>query len=65
MPEIVKVCYNNLKKYNCGFDVTLLTKENYKDYIELPDFIFDKVSKGLISLTHLTDIARMRLLSLY
>ena len=65
MPEIVKICYNNLKKYNCGFEVTLLTKENYKDYIDLPDFILEKVSKGLVSLTHLADISRMKLLSLY
>ena len=65
MPEIVKICYRNLKKYNCWFEVTLLTNENYKDYIDLPDFILEKVSKGLVSLTHLADISRMKLLSLY
>ncbi len=65
MPEIVKICYNNLKTYNCGFEVTLLNKENFKDYIDLPEFILQKVANWTISLTHLSDIIRMKLLSVY
>lgn len=65
MPEIVKICYESIKKHSCDFDVILLTKDNYRDYIDLPEFILKKVSKWLISITHLSDIIRMRLLSLY
>ncbi len=65
MPEIVKICYKSIKDHCYDFDVILLTKDNFKDYIDLPEFIFKKVSKWLISITHLSDIIRMRLLSLY
>jgi len=65
MPEIVRICYKSIQDHSCGFEVVLLTKHNYKNYINLPEFILKKVSKWLISITHLSDIIRMRLLSLY
>lgn len=62
MPEIVKICYNNLIKNSCEHPVILITEHNFTDYVELPEFIIDKVKKNIISITHLSDILRVSLL---
>lgn len=65
MPEVVKSCYNSIKKYSCNHPVTLITDENLSEYISLPQNVQEKRSAGLISLTHYSDIARMFLLKNY
>lgn len=64
-PELVKICINSTRKHNCWYDVIIITKDNYLDYIKLPDSILRKVDEWLISITHLSDILRMWLLSQY
>lgn len=64
-PELVKRCVKSIKDHNCDYEVILLDKDNYKQYIELPDFITKKAYKGKITLTHLSDIIRMGLLKQY
>lgn len=61
MPKVVRACYMRLKKYNRN--VTLITKENIENYVHLPMAIYEKVSKGDISYTHLSDILRLTLLA--
>jgi hypothetical protein len=43
----------------------MITKENYKQYIDLPDFIMRKLELGIITITHFSDIVRFYLLSTY
>lgn len=64
MPNIVKICYYSQLKYvmDTGINYILLTKENIANYIDIPDFILEKVEKGQITLTHLSDIIRVLLL---
>ena len=38
-PEIVKKCFNNMKKYSNGARVIVLDRLNYVNYIELPEII--------------------------
>lgn len=60
MPPIVKACFESVKKHiSENVKVILLTKDNYSDYVDIPDYIIDKVEKKIISLTHLSDIIRM------
>ena len=61
MPKVVRECYKRLKKYNRN--VTLITKENIEKYVHLPKTIYEKVAKGYISYTHLSDILRLTLLA--
>lgn len=65
-PELVKKCYESiLRNKPADFRIVLLTMENIFEYIELPDYILEKYHKGMITATHLSDIIRLDLLSVY
>ena len=63
MPDIIRINYINLKKQLNGNHLILITSENYDDYIQLPDYVLEKLKNGIISLTHLSDLIRVMLLS--
>ena len=65
MPDIVKVCYNNLLSYANTHPVQLITKHNFMDFISIPEYILEKVSRGTITVTHFSDILRAALLFEY
>lgn len=58
-PYIVEKCITQLRKMSNGHPVNVITKNNYMDYIELPDYILIKHSKGIISNAHFSDILRV------
>ena len=65
-PEIIKVCLESQKKnLSSNIEHIIITKDNCADYIQLPDYIMQKVKSGHISLTHLSDIIRVNLLYKY
>lgn len=64
-PEIVKKCFNNMKKYSNGARVIVLDRLNYVNYIELPEIIERKFKEGKITITHLSDVIRFLLLYKY
>lgn len=43
----------------------IIDKDNYADYVDIPDYIMQKVNDGIITLTHFSDIIRVSLLSKY
>ena len=63
-PDIVKVCNSSLlKNYNDKTQkLIILDKNNLFDYITFPEYIMDKFNRGMISITHLSDLARVMLL---
>ena len=61
-PELVSRCINSIREQCQKHTVILLTKENVKDYADIPDFIYEKVDEGTITLTHYSDILRAQLL---
>ncbi len=66
-PDIIKICHNSLlKNYNPKTQkIHLITKDNYKEYVNIPRYIMDKVEKKIISITHLSDIIRSMILYNY
>lgn len=64
-PDLVKACLEQLKRNANGAEIIILTKDNYKNYIELPDYILEKRDKGYISFAQLSDIIRFTLLEKY
>ncbi len=68
-PPIVRACYNSLVhgewfKIN-GYQVNVINAENWKKYIELPDYIVKKWEKKQIPPALFTDLLRLQLLIKY
>lgn len=64
MPEIVHFCYESIKKNTPeGRNLILLDKDNLKDYVDIPDYIMEKLEKKMMTLIHFSDIVRMSLLA--
>lgn len=63
MPPIVRKCYDLAVAHAPqAHPVVLLTKENFTNYVQIPEYILKKVELGVITLTHFSDILRMALL---
>ena len=65
MPELVKCCYRSICNNSNGRKVILLTERNLTDYVDIPEYIKDKVKKRYITITHLSDLVRVELLYKY
>ena len=64
-PPIVKKAYSSLLKYAGNHKVIALDKDNVSEYAQFPEYIYDKVKSGEITLTHFSDLLRVSLLSSY
>ena len=64
-PEIVKRCIDSIEKELKGKEIVIITDDNYKEYVDFPEFITEKYKKGIITKTHFSDILRMALLKKY
>ena len=65
LPEIVKMCHASVNRHRGNHPFRILTRENYQEYVTLPDYIIDKFRSGEITITYLSDIIRFALLSQY
>lgn len=63
MPPIVKGCYNSVKKNAGSHPIILITFENYKEYVSIPEYIIRKLENKDISLAQFSDIIRNNLLA--
>lgn len=63
MPELVRICFQSVLDNNNGKNVILVTKDNVNDYIVFPEHVTEKFEKGLITLTHYSDLLRLGLLA--
>lgn len=61
-PTLVKKCINSIKN-STNHKVILLTNDNISDYVDLPDYIYEKYNKGTITNAQFSDILRMSLLA--
>ncbi len=65
-PSLIRKCYDSVcKNKPDGFDLVVLSDNNLREYIRLPEFIWEKYRQGYISTTHLSDIIRIELLCTY
>ncbi len=66
MPEIVKMCTESIKaSLPEGVEYILITKDNFKEYVDIPKYILEKLEKGIMSITAFSDILRVNLISRY
>ena len=64
-PEIVKMCFAGMNRHRGNHPLKIITQDNYRDYIDIPEHITLKVQEGIISLTHFSDMLRLYLLYHY
>lgn len=61
-PDLVKACIESIRRENKDCNIVIIDKNTYKDYVDIPAYIINKVDKGSISYTHFSDILRFNLL---
>ena len=61
-PALVQRCYRSLQDNLKCKEIVLLTESNLNQYVHIPDFIIEKLHKGIITRTHFSDILRLELL---
>lgn len=64
-PEVVQECYRSMKQHAGEHPVIALTGENLKEYVDLPDYVWEKHRRGIITHAFLSDIVRFALLAKY
>lgn len=64
-PPLVQRCYRSMCEHLKDWEITVITMQNYQDYVCFPPYIVEKWRAGKISLTHLSDLLRLELLIRY
>ncbi|QGU12951.1 capsular biosynthesis protein [Leclercia sp. J807] len=64
-PELVRRCIDSVHTNSDGLNVTIITDNNFSDYVTLPADIIRKYNSGLIGKAHFSDILRCCLLYEY
>lgn len=64
-PKLVKSCYESLKENLYEKEIIMITEDNYRDYVEFPKFIQQKIDDNIITKTHMSDLLRLELLLNY
>ena len=64
-PEIVKACYNSNKRNIPNREVKVIDANNWKEYVELPEYIVKKWDNGRIPAALFSDLLRLELLIKY
>lgn len=62
MPELANLCFQYLHKNKEKHKVIFIDKNNFQNYIHIPEIILKKIEKSEMSVTHFTDILRFALL---
>lgn len=64
-PKLVQKCYKSIKENLSDREIVLITLENMYEYIQFPEYIQDKIDRGIIKGAHLSDLLRLELLIQY
>ncbi|OZG68539.1 polysaccharide biosynthesis protein [Bifidobacterium eulemuris] len=64
-PDIVKCCVESIQRNAGKHKVTVITEKNLSQYVQFPNWVNEKKRKGIMSLTHYSDLLRMSLLAQY
>ena len=61
-PDLVKACIKSVRRNAGDAEVTVITKDNISQFVEIPSYILEKKEKDWISFAQLSDIIRFLLL---
>lgn len=63
LPLIPKLCLQSIRKHANGHEVIVLTADNYRDYVTIPETLLEMYRAGRIKAAHFADILRINLLA--
>lgn len=61
-PLIVKKVIESIEKHKENHELVIISRDNISEYIEIPEYIYEKLKLGIISIPHFADIVRTKLL---
>lgn len=64
-PQLVQQCIKSIRKNAKGHPVHIISKYNYSNYLEIPEFIMKKLKIKKIGLAHFSDYIRVSLIERY
>ncbi len=64
-PPLVQQCIKSIRKNAGDHPVHMITKDNYTEFLTIPEYILKKVEEGYMCLAHLADYIRIALLYQY
>lgn len=64
-PELVKACCNSIRQHVADKELIVVTRENIREYITLPQHIVGRYEKGQMPPALFADIVRLELLTRY
>lgn len=65
LPEIVRLCFDSIDKYKGEYEVIRLSDDTIRDYLEFPDFVWNKRKNPAFNQTFFSDLLRLALLNTY
>lgn len=63
LPIIPQLCLQSIRKHANGHKVVVLTADNYKEFVKIPETLIEMYNTGKIKAAHFTDILRINLLA--
>lgn len=64
-PSVVKLCISSMRQNNPEWKVTVLSKDNYQEYVQIDEHILARFNNGEVSVQLLSDLIRSELLYRY
>lgn len=65
MPDILKECVESIRRNAGKHPVTLISKMNYAEFVDIPQVVLERLESGSLILQHFADILRCCLLERY
>lgn len=65
MPEVVDICMRSVQQWKGEHTIILLSDQTVKDYIDFPDFVWEKLQSDIFNRTFFSDLLRLALLRTY
>ncbi|KAF1024684.1 MAG: hypothetical protein GAK29_02399 [Acinetobacter bereziniae] len=65
LPHIVELCFSSVDQFKADYQIIRLDESNIKDYLDLPDFVWNKKNNPKFKHAFFSDIIRLALLNVY
>lgn len=65
LPEMAKICFASVDKYKGNYEIIRLSDDNITEYLQLPEFVIQKVTQGIFSRVFFSDLLRTALVANY